>query len=169
MKKQSKKTYLWGLAIALVVLAGFKIAVSESAPAASEPAADARLTVSETSWNLGDIPMSEGMSTKSVTLTNTSGTPITITNMETSCMCTTVQIVHADGSKSGLKGMPGHGGGSILSETIVDGESVELLVRFDPNAHGPNATGPITRNVQLRTNSLSQPEIDLLFSGNVIR
>ncbi|OGL72159.1 hypothetical protein A3D69_01290 [Candidatus Uhrbacteria bacterium RIFCSPHIGHO2_02_FULL_54_11] len=85
-------------------------------------------------------------------------------------MCTTAQIVHPDGSKSGLKGMIGHGGGSSsLSETIPAGETAVLLVNFDPNAHGPAATGPITRTVTMRTNSQSQPEIRLTFSGNVIK
>ena len=166
MKKQSKK-YLWGVIIVVVALVGIKVVVSSASPV--ELVENAQLTISETRWDFGDIPMSEGITTRSISLKNDTDVPITITSMQTSCMCTTVQIVHSDGSKSGLKGMVGHGGGtSSLSETIQAGEVVALLVNFDPNAHGPNATGPITRNVELTTNSQAQPEVELTFSGNVI-
>ena len=166
MKKQSKK-YLWGVIIVVVALVGIKVVVSSASPV--ELVENAQLTISETSWDFGDIPMSEGITTRSISLKNDTDVPITITSMQTSCMCTTVQIVHSDGSKSGLKGMVGHGGGtSSLSETIQAGEAVALLVNFDPNAHGPNATGPITRNVELTTNSQAQPEVEFTFSGNVI-
>ena len=167
MKKQSK-TYLWGILAVVIILAGFKVLSSSATEVA--PVLEGELTISESSWDLGDVRMSDGMNTKSVPLTNETSSPITLTKMETSCMCTTAQIVHADGSKSGLKGMPGHGGGSAtLSETIQAGETVTLLVNFDPNAHGPSATGPITRNVMMMTNSQAQPEINLTFSGNVIK
>ena len=166
MKKQSKK-YLWGVIIVVVALVGIKVVVSSASPV--ELVENAQLTISETRWDFGDIPMSEGITTRSISLKNDTDVPITITSMQTSCMCTTVQIVHSDGSKSGLKGMVGHGGGtSSLSETIQAGEAVALLVNFDPNAHGPNATGPITRNVELTTNSQAQPEVEFTFSGNVI-
>ncbi len=175
MKKQSKK-YLWGLGIVVVALIGVKavsLSASPAAPATSSsvaPAEGAKLTISESSWDFGDVPMSGGVVTKSVSLKNDTAAPITITKLETSCMCTNAQIVHADGSKSGLKGMVGHGGGtSNLSETIQAGETVTLLVNFDPNAHGPSAVGPITRNVMLMTNSQAQSEINLTFSGNVVK
>lgn len=164
--KKRQKTSLWAGAIGLTVLGGLIILIS-SAPA-TEPLADAQLTISETTWNFGDIPMSEGITTKSVTLTNASDSPLTVTGMQTSCMCTTAQIIHSNGSKSGLKGMVGHGGTSGLSEKIQAGEIATLLVRFDPNAHGPNGTGPITRTIELETNSQIQPNIRLTFSGNVI-
>ena len=151
----------------VVALVGIKVIASSASPV--ELVENAQLTISETRWDFGDIPMSEGITTRSISLKNDTDVPITITSMQTSCMCTTVQIVHSDGSKSGLKGMVGHGGGtSSLSETIQAGEAVALLVNFDPNAHGPNATGPITRNVELTTNSQAQPEVEFTFSGNVI-
>ena len=62
----------------------------------------------------------------------------------------------------------GHGGGTAtLSETIQAGETAILLVNFDPNAHGPNATGSITRTVMLHTNSQQQPEIELRFPATL--
>ncbi|MCR4314294.1 MAG: DUF1573 domain-containing protein [Candidatus Uhrbacteria bacterium] len=167
MKKKSKP-YLWGSLVILILIVGFKVLSSSATEVA--PVINGELTISESSWDLGDIRMADGMNTKSVSITNKTSSPITLTKMETSCMCTTAQVVHADGSKSGLKGMPGHGGGSAnLSETIQAGETATLFVNFDPNAHGPEAIGPITRNVMMTTNSQAQPEIQLTFSGNVIK
>ena len=168
MKKQSRK-YLWWIMAVLVILVGAKV-VSSSASPQIDPVVDVELTISESRWDFGDVSMSEGVTTKTISLTNDSTTPVTITNLETSCMCTAAQIVHLDGSKSGLKGMVGHGGGtSGLSETVQAGETITVLINFDPNAHGPNGTGPITRTITMKTNSQSQSEIELSFSGNVIK
>ncbi|NQV12052.1 DUF1573 domain-containing protein [Candidatus Uhrbacteria bacterium] len=166
MKKQTKK-YLVGFLAVLIAIIGIKVIAFSVSQV--EPVESAMLTVSEMDWNFGDIAMADGIATKSLTLSNDTSSSVTVTSLQTSCMCTTAQIVHADGSKSGLKGMVGHGGSPGLSETIESGEVVTLLVNFDPNAHGPNATGPITRNVALETNSKAQPEISLKFSGNVIK
>jgi len=167
MKKQSQK-FLWGAVGLVALLIGIKALSSSAAPV--ESVSNASLSIAEMKWDIGDVAMSKGISQREVELTNTSGTPITVTQMSTSCMCTTVQIVHSDGKKSGLKGMTGHGGGtSSLSETIKNGETAKLVVNFDPNAHGPSATGPITRTISLQTNSKKQPNIELTFSGNVVK
>lgn len=166
--KNITKNYLFGGLAILVVLFG-AIALSSSNTQA-ESVGDAELDISDTSWDFGNIQMSEGIATKSITLTNNTSSEITLTKLETSCMCTTAQIVREDGSKSGLKGMLGMSSGSpYLSESVKAGETATLLVNFDPNAHGPNGTGPITRNVYLETNSQSQSEIKFTFSGNVIK
>ncbi len=169
--KKKPATALWAWGLVLIVMGSIiGMAIASSSAPAPGPVEDAELTISEPSWDFGDIPMSEGIAVKSIALANNSSVPIAVTSLETSCMCTTAQIVHPDGSKSGLKGMIGHGGGSSsLSETIPAGETATLLVNFDPNAHGPAATGPITRTVMMMTNSQTQPQINLTFSGNVIK
>jgi hypothetical protein len=165
MKKQSKYL-LYGVLIFVALLVGAKWI--NSTPAVNS-IQGAELTLSENNWSFGEIPMSEGDVTHSVTLTNESDLPITITSMETSCMCTSAQIIHANGSESAVKNMAGHTGSTYLSEVIEVGESASLLVTFDPNTHGPNATGRISRDVMLKTNSADQPEIEFSFSGNVIK
>lgn len=169
MKKQSINLLLLGILGIAVLVIGIKVFSSPNS--ASEPTNEnGELTISETKWDFGDVAMSKGITTKKITLENRSVLPVKITNLETSCMCTNAQIVHEDGSKSGIKGMVGHGGGiSNLSETIKNGETATLLVNFDPNAHGPDATGPITRTVTMKTSSQKQPDIELTFSGNVIK
>lgn len=169
MKKQSINLLLLGILGVAVLVIGIKVFSAPSS--ASEPINEnGELTISETKWDFSDVAMSKGVATKKITLENKSALPIKIMNLETSCMCTNAQIVHENGSKSGIKGMVGHGGGiSDLSETIKNGETATLLVNFDPNAHGPDATGPITRTVTMKTSSQKQPNIELTFSGNVIK
>lgn len=167
MNKQTKYI-IFGIITMVIVVIGVKTFPSSASQ--DNKYSDAELTFSEMKWDFGDISMSEGIATKEISFSNDSSSSVTIVRLETSCMCTSTQIVHSDGSKSGLKGMVGHGGGSsALSEVIEAGETATLLVNFDPNAHGPNATGPITREVILGTNSQSQSEIQIKFSGNVIK
>lgn len=165
--KKIYKQILFGIVGLAVFFIAINIASDSLAPVGVVEGAT--LLVSETTWDFKEIPMSEGIVTHEVQLTNNSNQPITLTRMETSCMCTTAQLEHSDGRKSREKGMAGHGGSTALSETIDPQETATLLVRFDPNAHGPDATGPISRDVFIETNSQDQPVIELTFSGNVIK
>ncbi|NCS66807.1 hypothetical protein GW777_00315, partial [Candidatus Peregrinibacteria bacterium] len=76
MKKKSNN-YLWGILIGLVVLIG--IAVFSSSAALIDPIEDAELTISDMTWDFGDIPMSEGVATQSISLTNDTDQTITVT------------------------------------------------------------------------------------------
>lgn len=164
------------VATLVAVLGGLGILVllnqspaSTSATVPDSTIANGSLTLSETSWDWGDVSMALGMATREVTFENTSGEPVTLTSMSTSCMCTTVSLIRANGSVVGPKGMVGHGGASAsVRETIAPGETGTLRIVFNPNAHGPTATGPIRRQVMLQTSSSAQPMIELEFSGNVI-
>lgn len=127
------------------------------------------LTIMESVWDIGDVSMVDGKDTKDIEVKNSSNFPVKIIDMQTSCMCTTVQVVRANGKKSAQKGMAGHGSTTRLSETILPGENVIFRVVFDPNAHGPDATGMINRSVMIKTDSKVQSEIKLSFSGNVIK
>ena len=159
----------------VMLLAWLGLSKGGATPSVSpEPKIDAStqqgaLTLSETSWNWGEIPMSRGTATREIAYQNASSDPVTITSMVTSCMCTTVSLIRANGSMVGPKGMPGHGGNSSVRETIQPGETGTLRIIFDPNAHGPEATGPIRRSVKLATGSDLQPVIELTFSGTVTK
>lgn len=168
MKKQTKQFAAAVLGIGLLAV-GIK-AYSSSLSSDTATEGDGHLAVSEDQWDLGQVPMSEGIVTREIKLTNDSNDHVTITRMETSCMCTTAQVIHENGSRSGVKGMVGHAGMTpIMSEDVEPGATVTLLIKFDPNAHGPDATGPINRLVELTTNSQKQPIIKLRFTGNVVK
>lgn len=70
----------------------------------------------------------------------------------TTCMCTTATIELADGTVSPEFGMRARSG---WGASVKPGEEFDVKVVFDPMAHGPNATEPISRSVFLVTSSVS--------------
>ncbi len=115
----------------------------------SNPETKNALTAEEKLYDFGTISMANGKVTKVFKVTNSASEDITIKNIETSCMCTTAYLETASGEK-GPFGMPGHGGGATKTNEIVKaGESRELKVIYDPNAHGPAGVGTIDRFIYL--------------------
>jgi len=123
-------------------------------------------------FDYGNVSMAKGIVKKTVNLKNTGTGNLKITKLSTSCMCTKAMLKVA-GKTSPKFGMPGHGGHnpSMWSQTIKPGESGQLEIYYDPNAHGPDATGPITRTVTIlsNTNGQSGTMTNINFDGNVIK
>jgi hypothetical protein len=94
----------------------------------------------------GDINIVGGLVHKTFSLSNTTAEPIYLAGAVSSCMCTVAEFILDDGSKSGEFGMHG---GPEWSNRIEPGESFDVKVTFDPMAHGPSATGPISRTVNV--------------------
>ena len=69
-------------------------------------------------------------------------------------MCTVAYIESEDGEK-GPFGMPGHSGpvATRTNEVIKAGESLDIKVVYDPNAHGPAGVGSIIREIYLTDNA----------------
>src|SRR3989338_11364274 len=104
------------------------------------------LTAQETFYDLGAISMKNGNVSKVFKVANASGQDINLESVTTSCMCTVAYIVKPDGSKSRSFGMPGHGGFiPKANEIIKAGETRDIEVVYDPNAHGPAGVGLIDR------------------------
>jgi len=74
-----------------------------------------------------------------------------LTEVYTSCMCTTVRLEFADSRVAGPFGMRGHDLPTTLARTLKPGEEFVALVTFDPAAHGPAGVGPVVRQVLLQT------------------
>jgi hypothetical protein len=130
-----------------------------------------KLKISETNYDFGDISMSNGLAKHSFEIKNYGDGILEISSISTSCMCTTV-ILDVNGKKSPKFGMPGHGSNPMFwSEKINPGETAILEATFDPLAHGPDATGPITREIIITSNDGGQKGINsrIIFSGNVIK
>lgn len=100
----------------------------------------------------GDINIMGGEVSKTFTLRNGENVPLMLIGAVTSCMCTTGEFTLSDGSRSGEFGMHG---GPEWNHLVQPGELFDVKVTFDPLAHGPEATGPITRTV----NVISQPDL----------
>jgi len=109
-----------------------------------------KLVAPETFYDFGTISMKNGKASKIFKVRNETNTDILVPNLSTSCMCTVAYVVESDGSKKGPFGMPGHGGAvSKVNELIKAGESRDIEVVYDPNAHGPAGVGRIDRFVYL--------------------
>lgn len=107
------------------------------------------LKASEIFYDFGTISMKNGDVAKTFKVTNESEKDVLIPSLTTSCMCTRAYFLETDGTKSGPFGMPGMGIVPKLNKTIKAGESADIEVVYDPNAHGPAGVGMIDRFVYL--------------------
>lgn len=106
------------------------------------------LTAPETLYDFGTISMKNGLASHTFKITNSSDKDIYIKKVFTSCMCTSAYIESPNGEK-GPFGMEGMGYVPPANETIKVGESLDIKVVYDPNAHGPAGVGTIDRLVYL--------------------
>ncbi|MFA6077174.1 MAG: DUF1573 domain-containing protein [Candidatus Paceibacterota bacterium] len=107
------------------------------------------LKATETFYDFGTISMKNGDVSKTFKVTNETNTDVLIPSLTTSCMCTKAYFIESDGRKKGPFGMPGMGVIPKLNKTIKAGESADVEVVYDPNAHGPAGVGMINRFVYL--------------------
>lgn len=112
-----------------------------------------KMKADSTYYDFGDVSMAQGLARSTFKITNDGTADLKISNIATSCMCTKA-VLEVDGQKSPEFGMPGHGGANpaFWSAEIKPGQTANLEVIFDPNAHGPDATGPVTRAITFSSN-----------------
>lgn len=114
-----------------------------------ENGGESSLFAPEILYDFGTISMANGKVKKVFKITNPTNRDVLISSIVTSCMCTTAYIQNADGEK-GPFGMPGHGGPVAKADEVVRaGESLNIKVVYDPNAHGPAGVGLIDRFIDL--------------------
>lgn len=119
------------------------------------------LTVAEKLYDFGTISMADGNVIKTFKITNSSSENIVLKTITTSCMCTTAYLESTAGEK-GPFGMPGHGGPAGRADEIIKaGESRDVKVVYDPNAHGPAGIGPVDRFVYLTEVSGGTLELEI--------
>lgn len=109
------------------------------------------LILTENKYDFGTISMANGTVNRDFEIKNDGQGELTINNIKTSCMCTTA-VLEVNGEKSEVFAM--HAASSpFWKMKLKPGETGKLTVTFDPNAHGPDATGPITREVTVSSDS----------------
>ncbi|MEK7601394.1 MAG: DUF1573 domain-containing protein [Patescibacteria group bacterium] len=153
----NKKTLLIG-AIVLLGIVGLMVWGKSNASAngaqqanhagAPQGNVQSQLTALETFYDFGTISMKGGKVENRFTITNNTDASVYIESVYTSCMCTTAFLETPTGEK-GPFGMQGMGYIPPANESIAPGESREVKVIFDPNAHGPAGVGMIDRFVYL--------------------
>ncbi len=145
-----QKTFIAILVAGSLVLGAFILSFANKGdqPVVSENSGHSGVftSLTELTHDWGDINILGGVVTHDFTLTNTESTPLLLSGAVTSCMCTTADFTISDGSSSGEFGMHG---GPDWTHTVQPGESFDIAVTFDPMAHGPTATGPISRTVNV--------------------
>lgn len=128
-----------------------------------------KLIAVEKEYDFGDISMAKGKVRHSYKLKNEGTDALKIEAVWTSCMCTVAEVKMADGKIYGPFGMSGHGSNNAKADVdIPAGQEIELIAEFDPNAHGPDATGPIQRTVFVKTNDAKDP-LGLSFMADVTK
>lgn len=110
-------------------------------PPANEPVP--RLDLPSTTYDFGTILVQPDVA-HIFAVQNTGTMNLEISNLVTSCGCTTAQL---------------------SSSVILPGQRADLTVVFDPDFHV--TSGPVTRVVWFATNDLTQPWVELLITANV--
>ena len=108
--------------------------------------------------------MKAGVVSHDFVFTNNSAEPLTITQIYTSCMCTTA-IIKSNQGAVGPFSMPGHGLTRPANIVLAAAETATIKVTFDPAAHGPAGVGSINRTVTLEGEAGKL--LDLTFSAVV--
>ncbi len=120
----------------------------------------AEITVDRSEHDFGSIDIFAGNVETEFTLTNNGTEDVTVEQASTSCGCTTGSVGGVDfGMHQSMR----------KSVNIPAGQSVPLTAIYDPLAHGPNGTGQITRQLFLKTNSITTPEIEVRVSADVYK
>lgn len=103
------------------------------------------------SYDWGDINIEGGKVSKVFEFKNEGEDDLILKTIQTSCMCTVAQITLSDETVSpefGMHEVVKWGG------IVKPGEQFKVDVVFDPLAHGPEAVGPIQREIYFLTSSL---------------
>jgi hypothetical protein len=154
------------IAAAILAIIAAVALVAFSTPSASQNGAP-KIEASPANYDMGTVSMAKGLAPYTVKIENKGDADLEIKKIYTSCMCTTAKM-KIDGVESPAFGMPGHGSANpFWKGKIPAGGSAEMEIVFDPNAHGHEGVGAITRSITLETNDPARPKFNLMFSGNV--
>jgi len=119
--------------------------------------------ISETTFDWGEIGINNGKAEKTFDIKNEGTGMLKLSNISTSCMCTTAQLI-LDGKASPAFGM--HQKSSYVME-VPPQKTAKLKVVFDPLYHGPDGVGAITRQIKVETNDPGNPELDFMLTATV--
>ena len=124
------------------------------------------LEITPESIDAGEVSMAKGKVEKVFQVRNSGQSELIITGMESSCMCTSA-LLRNDGKESPVFGM--HDNPTGWSTIIRPGGEAELVVIYDPNAHGPDAVGPVTRTVTVNSNDVIDSAKKIRFEALVVK
>ncbi len=164
------KKFILGISLISFLVLGGGIWFASSLPTKTtlEKTAGATFLADHKSADLKTIAYEKGVVTHAFPIQNTGNKPLNITNLATSCMCTKVYFTSGKekGPQAGMKGMSST---SAWIGTLQPQEKGEIVAMFDPQFHGPQGVGAISRLVSFETNDPDHPHVELSFAGVVVR
>lgn len=141
------KIILAAIVIVVLGLAIMKSAASKSPGAGNTQSSVTYMTTDKAFHDFGEISMKAGKVRYQAKVKNTKDTPVIITKLHTSCMCTKSTMT-VGGQTLGPFGMEGHGDTvPRIDFSLAPGQEAQVEVEFDPAAHGPSGIGLIERSV----------------------
>lgn len=130
------------------------------------PAVRSIISVEPKSVEAGVVSMAKGEVEAVYKVRNAGKAVLEIFGLETSCMCTTAWLRNKK-EKSPVFGM--HDNPTGWSMELGVGEEAELVVKFDPNAHGPEAVGPVTRTITIFSDDMIDAAKKVQFEAEVVK
>lgn len=122
---------------------------------ASAPAQSPQIVFGKERLDIGTVSQGQGVTTATFNFTNKGKGDLIIDKLTTSCGCTSAAIVY-QGQEGPTFTMPGHSKANPKgwSVAIAPGESAQVKVYYDPNAHGPQKKDKefITRTISIFSN-----------------
>lgn len=158
------KTLIIATVVTLSLLIGGVFVLSrqkEEEPLMTNAQTEAK--VEETAHDWGEIKLNGGDVEKVFKITNNGTEDLILTNVVTSCMCTTAQLI-LDDETSPYFGMHTKSSYKLL---VPPRKTAQLKVVFDPAYHGPSGVGSITRQVSVETNDPDKPELNFMLTAIV--
>ncbi len=121
-----------------------------------------RIEIEPASKDLGKVSQAEGKTLTDFIVRNTGKSDLVIDSLDTSCMCTSAQIIHVhdesiphahpDEEEGPIFGMSMHGTNPEgWSATVAPGAFAILRVWYDPNVHG-DLRGYVQRRITVSSN-----------------
>lgn len=152
------------LALAFILLA-IGVGCSSSINLGQQPNQGQIEVMGDTFYDWGDINISGGDLEYVFQVRNSGDDNLILNGALTSCMCTTAIYEFSSGQSPSF-GM--HNNSSDWTHELKSGEEFQVKIVFDPMAHGPTATGPITREITLLSSSKTNSNLELKLVGNVL-
>lgn len=108
------------------------------------------IEVTPESYDLGTVVYGD-VARHTFTVKNSGDEPLEILRLSTSCGCTKATVAEED-------------------KVIAPGQSVDMLVTFDPAVHeDDHDLGDVTRVVYIKTNDSNNPEVEVEITATVIK
>lgn len=164
------KKFIIGIIFFTVLIMGIGAVLLSRAPtkAKLEKEKETKLEIDHSQYNFGTVKLTSGIVEHKYPVKNIGQKDLKIANLVSSCACTKVYFKSGSqqSPKAGMKGM------TKITDyvgVLKPGESGEMIMEFDPNFHGLQGLGKITRQLSFETNDPDHSYVEFNMSGEVIK